>query len=171
MDLLSLLAEKIQASNPSAYELLVVGGGTPVRAHEWLNGIKADQLFAKSPPSSAAAQTVLAGFWLWLDGLDECHRIVQNSPDEKWEATYAFWHAIMHRREGDFSNSKYWYARAGEHPVFKTLAAQPGGWSAGALVDLVREVHQKPDDPRYKLAVKMQKLEWETLMEYCAAPK
>jgi hypothetical protein len=165
---LSALAEKTRLADPNAYEQLVVEGGTPPRAHELLDGIKAEQLFAKSPPSSAAAQAVLAGLWLWNDGLDECHRIVQNAPDEKWEATYAFWHAIMHRREGDFSNSKYWYARAGAHPVLDDLSNDRNAIIGPKLVDLVRSVHNQPKDDRYQSAIAMQKLEWKMLMEYCA---
>ena len=40
---------------------------------------------------------------------DEAHRTVQDIENE-----YAYWiHANLHREEGDVSNSKYWYSRAG----------------------------------------------------------
>jgi hypothetical protein len=41
------------------------------------------------------------------------------NPQQLRDATdsLSFWHAIMHRREGDFWNSKYWYARCRNHPA------------------------------------------------------
>ncbi len=41
---------------------------------------------------------------------DEAHKTVQDIEHE-----YAYWiHANLHREEGDISNSKYWYKRAGK---------------------------------------------------------
>ena len=95
----------------------------------------------------------------------------------------AYWHAIMHRREGDFSNSKYWYARCADHPVMKILtpAAEDlgrqgradksifrltaHGWHPEAFVDLVEAVYEKPTDPRHDLAVALQRLEWRTMLD------
>ncbi len=40
---------------------------------------------------------------------DDAHRTVQDIENE-----YAYWvHANLHREEGDTSNSRYWYGRAG----------------------------------------------------------
>ena len=45
---------------------------------------------------------------LWLHGfLDESHSIAQGLAS----AEGSYWHALVHRSEGDFSNSKYWYGR------------------------------------------------------------
>ncbi len=57
------------------------------------------------------------GLLMLNDDLDGAHEIVQNRPDE----TAAFWHAIMHRREGDASNSKYWWRRTGDHAAFDSV--------------------------------------------------
>ena len=58
---------------------------------------------------------------LWLHGfLDESHAISQRI--ESREGSY--WHAMMHRSEGDYSNSKYWYRRVGPHPIFADLLAR-----------------------------------------------
>jgi hypothetical protein len=99
----SELPVKIMNANPNAYQSLVVEGGTPALAIQQLQDVKPQQLLYAPAASPDAAEIVLAGLWLWHDGLHECHSIVQKSNDP----TSAFWHAIMHRREGDFSNSKY----------------------------------------------------------------
>jgi hypothetical protein len=127
------------------------------------------------------ASAVLSGLWLRHDWLDESHRLSQKIDTP----TGSFWHAIMHRREGDFSNSKYWYNRTGEHPALKTLAVRAAdvinpypadkrvyrlvahGWSPSAFVDLVQEIHASETDPKHRLCVALQELEWQTLFEHC----
>ena len=63
------------------------------------------------------AACCIAGVWLLHDFLDESHTISQGIDTPSG----SFWHAIMHRREGDFSNAKYWFRRVGQHPVFDAL--------------------------------------------------
>ena len=47
--------------------------------------------------------------WLYLDELDRAHEVCQMMDG----SLGAHLHAIVHRREGDFSNALYWYRRAG----------------------------------------------------------
>jgi hypothetical protein len=55
-----------------------------------------------------AIDLALAGKW------DQAHKIVQAIEDET-----AYWiHAVLHKIEGDESNSKYWYSRAGKMQNF-----------------------------------------------------
>ena len=58
-----------------------------------------------------------SGLLLWNDALDSSHEIVQNIGTK----TGNYWHAIMHRRESDYSNAKYWFGRVGKHPIYFQL--------------------------------------------------
>lgn len=63
----------------------------------------------------------LALLYLYVDALEPAHRIVQQDESK----TAAWIHAIIHRREGDFSNSLYWYDRAAGHPELELLSVRP----------------------------------------------
>jgi hypothetical protein len=182
-DALSEPVHEILKIDPDlAYTRLVVhtGDGNEV-AKNLLRQLKLDNLLAKPVISQPDAQALLSGLWLWHDWLDESHTISQSIETE----TGSFWHAIMHRREGDFSNAKYWYARCRNHPVLRSMAQfandilhpQPAdktllrlvhdGWNPNAFVDLAEAVYRRPEDPRYPVAVALQKLEWRLLFDHC----
>lgn len=58
-----------------------------------------------------------AGLLLWNDNLEVSHTIMQRLENQ----TGSCWYAIMHRREGDASNSQYWWRRTGAHPAFGAI--------------------------------------------------
>ena len=65
---------------------------------------------------------------LWNDDLDASHTLSQALPD-----AFGSWlHGTMHRREGDFPNSKYWFRRVGTHPGFVQMARRAGSVLAEA---------------------------------------
>jgi hypothetical protein len=186
-DALSPLAWQIIKARPDAYQKLVVTGRVPAEARKLLDSILPAQLLAVPIASSAAAHAMLAGLWLWHDGLDECHKIAQQSPQHLAEmaTTLHFWHAVMHRREGDFSNSQYWYAKCRDHPVITAMGPHASqivhpmpadkhllrmisqGWDADAFVDLVQAIHDHPTDPRHEVARSLQQMEWRLLFDHC----
>ena len=181
-DALSPLGRKLLKLDADAYTQLVPTGDGNTTARDLLSGVQPGDLISGSVAKMDEANALLAGLWLYFDWLDESHRISQSIESP----TGSFWHAIMHRREGDFSNSKYWYARCAAHPSMQTLAANAArvintmpadksllrliatGWNPNAFVDLVEQVHKSPDDPRHATAVALQRLEWQVLFDECA---
>lgn len=100
-----------------------------------------------------AAPEILAGLWLYVDDLDRSHTISQDihSP------TGSYWHAIMHRREGDFWNSKYWFRKVGDHAVIKFL-----GYDPSVVVDQCES-----DQGRNAVElVEIQRREWKALFDW-----
>jgi hypothetical protein len=51
---------------------------------------------------------------LYHDHHNEAHDLVQDHVDSDG----ALIHAVLHRREPDYWNAKYWFRRVGDHPVY-----------------------------------------------------
>ncbi len=116
------------------------------------------------------AACCISGIWLLHDYLDESHTISQGIDT----TSGSFWHAIMHRREGDFWNSKYWFRRVGEHPAFAMIMSRakqaadfpPRAWDPFAFVDRCKAaLAGKPSDR--DACLELQQIEWESLFDYC----
>lgn len=126
-------------TEPAADSLPALAPSTP------RNGWLRDRLSAvetwihKVAGRSSEAITVTAGLWLLHDFLDESHSRAQSVEHEGRHRNGDYWHAIMHRREPDYGNSKYWFHQVGRHPVFVELAAE--------AARLLREAEQGPPDP------------------------
>ena len=111
-------------------------------------------------------QSALAGLWLLAGDLDASHEISQALSDR----TGSFWHGIMHRREGDFGNAKYWFHRVGRHPVLAELAATPYGDPADfvdACQAAIRGKRASKPDATVDALEQLQWLEWQLLFAHC----
>src|ERR1043166_223305 len=79
---------------------------------------KLDALFDRGEIAASKQPLIRALVLLWHDQLEAAHVIAQAIHD----ADGAFVHGIMHRREPDYGNAKYWFHRVGQHDSFPALA-------------------------------------------------
>lgn len=136
--------------------------------------------------SPADATAVLAGLWLLHGDADASHRQSQSIEDEGRHRCGNFWHAIMHRQEPDYGNSKYWFRRVGQHPVLPELARRadeliaadgsesasrwrvklgtPNGWNASAFVDWCEAAARETDARQINLIRRIQAVEMHLLL-------
>ncbi|MCC2683108.1 MAG: hypothetical protein K0R75_7 [Paenibacillaceae bacterium] len=135
------------------------------------------------------ALALKAGLLLWDEALDASHTISQNVHNR----TGSYWHGLMHRMEGDYSNAKYWFRETGSHPIFADLGAKAaeylkrmepgqipaplasalraltgsGAWKPDTMIDCVElQVTRLHDDAAEALLRKLQWIEFSALMNY-----
>ena len=154
MDLPKAIAERVQPVLDAlqlheAMKQLVVKHGASSELQKLVES-------AIASPELAANKPLCAGLWLYVDELDRSHMISQGIDD----ATGSFWHGIMHRREGDFSNSHYWFNRVGKHPAMAKIV----GYNAHQFIDDVEEQHATLP----AVLIDLQRREWVALFEWCA---
>jgi len=163
--------------------LIPLDAGAPnTKVQSTLAALTIEKAFAPNAIADAdMARACLAGIWLHHNFLEESHTISQSI------ATTAgsYWHGLMHRREPDFPNSKYWFHRVGEHPIFVPLhcaAAELAAthareastdflrnqprWDPFAFIDLCEKCIKR-QSPAEKLCRQIQQAEWNLLFDYC----
>ncbi len=131
------------------------------RLEPTLRELEVEDLFPGGVVDRELAQCCLAGLWLHLNFLDRSHEISQGIVSREG----SFWHAIMHRLEGDFWNSKFWYRKVGDHPVFESMPGQRI-WNPCDFVDqceAAKETGDQTTNALQSIAVS----EWKTLFEHC----
>ena len=87
-----------------------------------LQTITLEDLLGAKVSDRLMAQAVRAGLLLVVDAWNEAHEVAQDL--DSVEGSY--WHGIVHRREPDAGNAKYWFRRVGTHPIFARL----GEWDS-----------------------------------------
>jgi hypothetical protein len=163
-------------------------------AEEWdeLLDIKIAKLSLEAGAQAQAdyASAVKAGLHLWNESLDKSHDLSQHIEN----TAGSYWHGIMHRMEGDYSNAKYWFRLVGTHSVFvplqqqaklmynrfephsiissslkgqlEKLMARPD-WDPYMFIDLVQlQVHTAQEDRAGELLERIQRSEMRLLLQY-----
>ncbi len=142
------------ADGPPAPELALAIENCPARTWKGL-----------SPPSRLLCES---GLWLLAGDLNRSHEISQqiHSAEGSW------WHGIMHRREGDFGNSKYWFRQVGPHPLWERIAQLTGGTYQDPFefVDACRQAVGGGGEAE-RQCESAQWIEWQTLMAHCAVTR
>jgi hypothetical protein len=171
---------EILALDQSGHRLipLISGFCSSEAASDRLKGQEAQDLF----PQAHAPREAMGGLWLYFSCFDECHETVQdlNSPEA------SFWHAILHRQEPDPGNAAYWFRCVGTHPVFQDLmvaakeivARHPPArfriaakWDPFSFVTFCEQARQEPGSPSERVALEIQRAEWQLWFDYCAGSR
>ena len=146
-----------------------------------LLGLTIEKAFAgQNLRDASSAACCISAVWLWHDFLDQSHEISQHIKS----TSGSFWHAIMHRREGDFSNAKYWFRKVPDHPVYEAMTAatetlltqvpqisisqltNEGVWDPFLFVDLCQQAVTS-DATLLPVCQELTRTEWQLLFDYC----
>jgi hypothetical protein len=142
-------------------------------------------LLSKAELSRTNSDLVRALVLLWHDRLDGAHAIAQGIEN----ADGSFVHGIVHRREPEYSNARYWFRLVGSHGAFPQIADEvsrllessrssglakelipKNQWDPFVFIDLCANAAGKsPTDAQVKLLREIQGIESEALLEHLLA--
>jgi hypothetical protein len=156
------LLEKLVPTTPLDYPLLQELRAADDAAVSGQQSIGQPQMFA----------LVRGGLLYALDAIGEAHKIFQDSPGDLG----SYWHGMMHRREGDFDNARYWFRRSGVLPIFGALhrqacehsavMARQSNWDPYLFTGECEQARFGETESLKELAA-LQRVEFETLFDYC----
>jgi len=126
----------------------------------------------KTPGNPAAFALIRGGLFYAADAIHDAHQIFQDASGDLG----SYWHGMMHRREGDFDNARYWFRRAGTLPVFGALhhtasahspvMARQLNWDPYLFTGECEQARFGETESLKELAA-LQRAEFEELFDYC----
>ena len=158
----------------------------PGSSRSWMNNLL-NQLnprkYLSGDGDSCEVEALIAGLFQINDYLDESHNRSQSIEGEGQDVNGDYWHGIMHRREPDYGNGKYWFRKVGHHPCFDFLPSQAeqafkecnssdtehwksrlteaNGWDGAAFIDLCQTA-ERSFDPELTTAAK--RIQWAEML-------
>ena len=182
------LIQQVVSAHDAGERLMPLAPRAPLRGQALDQLAAADATQLVSPQSLTSREfgdCVRSSLFLYLSALDDSHKISQGIPS----TTGSFLHGVMHRQELDYSNSKYWFRRVGDHELFPQLrestlellgqqgeavskrlrddvGRQPA-WDPYWLVDQCELANRGGDAGLATVLQQIQLLEWQMLFDYC----
>ena len=132
------------------------------------------------PPAGAPCALVRAGLFYYHNALEDSHKQAQTLEGD----TAAYWHGMVHRREGDFDNARYWMRRAGEQPVFQEMhgrasdaapnMGRQGSWDPFLFITLCEQYRYGETEYKKEIGY-LQRVEFAVMFDYvwrkCVSPE
>jgi hypothetical protein len=107
-----------------------------------------------------------------VDALDPAHRVFQDDSSNLG----SYWHGVMHRKEADYDNARYWFRRAGVLPPFDKMRAAAGDaspnmarqetWDPYLFTGLCEQQKFGAEELTAE-CLALQRAEFEVLFDYC----
>lgn len=164
----SPLVNQLLAEEGLLERLLPLEPGHPVAIQSIREASEESLLGGAMPAEPEYPRMIRAGLLYAYDALRESHRILQ----EIGSAEASYWHGMIHRREGDFENARYWFRRTGVLPAysemhmrasaFSPLMARQQNWDPYPLVGECEQARFGGDVNTPEL-VALQKIEFEVM--------
>ena len=126
----------------------------------------------KTIGAAAPFALVRGGLLYALDALDPAHAVFQEAHGDLG----SYWHGMMHRREADFDNARYWFRRAGVLPFFDALhsaasqvspdMARQSNWVPYLFTGQCEQARFGAEERVGEMA-KLQRAEFDAIFDYC----
>ena len=138
---------------------------SPTEVRSQIQNLTNEELCGKKAINDSMADCCRSGLLLLHGFLEASHELSQSIHCPEG----SYWHGLMHRAEGDFWNSKYWYSKAGKnHPVAIKMREFDPNWSGDAFVDECERVSQLAlGGELIETCNQLARLEWFYLFESC----
>ena len=92
-----------------------------------------DAVFGHSEVPHFTRELSRAAVFLWHDHFEAAHTIAQDIEN----ADGSLLHGILHRREPDYMNARYWFRRVGQRPSYDCVVAKIKGALLTSKVEIV----------------------------------